>query len=232
MIREFDAFRNYDRKGSGRSFTRGWRGVQERLVAAERGEAYYHGDRRFGYGGYRDLGRWGAVASDLIQTYGLSSGDAVLQIGCDFGFLLTELQNQNPQLRLAGLDPSTYAVNQLGESVRHLISRWEGPQVPFADNTFDLVICAGYVYTLVLADAFTLIQEIMRVGRRDAYLVLASYETAQDLEAFREWTLLGETVLRKEQWEQLLSKADYTGDVKFTSAADLGLSLDDGSTDD
>jgi len=225
LVREFDAFRKYDRKGAGRKIPVGWRGVAERLVAMERGFDYYHGDRKFGFGGYVDSGLWKVVAQDLVESYGLSAGSTVLQIGCDYGFLLRELLNSVSDLRVAGVEPSRFALAQVDESLRHVTTHLPGTELPHADGTFDLVICAGLVYTFDLAGAKKLLAEIVRVGRKHKYVVLATYETARELEAFNEWTPLGQTILRREQWIELLSSVGYDGDVKFTSADTLGVEL-------
>ena len=41
-------------------------------IAKQYGEMYWDGPREYGYGGYRDDGRWHPVARDIIAQYGLS----------------------------------------------------------------------------------------------------------------------------------------------------------------
>ena len=43
-------------------------------IAKEYGEMYWDGPREYGYGGYRDDGRWHPVARDIIARYGLKAG--------------------------------------------------------------------------------------------------------------------------------------------------------------
>ena len=227
VIREFDAFRRYDRVGPGRVIKRGWRGVHERLVAMERGWDYYQGDRRFGYGGYSDQGRWKPVAEDIVGHYELSNESSVLMVGCDFGYLLRDIQEARPGIQVVGAEVSDFAISQAPDSLSGCLHKLQGPQLPFQDGSFDLVLCPGLVYTMALPEAFQLIMEIVRVGKAKRFIGLAYYSTAQDLESFKEWSLLGQLLFRKAQWYELLELGGYEGDVKFTSSEDLGLSLID-----
>ena len=52
-------------------------------VAKQYGQAYWDGERRYGYGGYAYIpGRWRPVAQALIDTYQLGPGSRVLDVGC------------------------------------------------------------------------------------------------------------------------------------------------------
>ena len=45
-------------------------------IAKQYGEMYWDGPREYGYGGYRDDGRWHPVARDIIAQYGLEARHA------------------------------------------------------------------------------------------------------------------------------------------------------------
>ena len=73
--------------------------------------AYWDGERRYGYGGYKYVpDRWKPVAEALIKRYGLKPGDRVLDLGCGKGYLLYEMQRLMPELILVGWDRSHYAI--------------------------------------------------------------------------------------------------------------------------
>ena len=42
---------------------------------------------------------------------------------------------------------------------------------------------------------------------------------------FRYWTLLGSTILDKQEWVKVLKHCKYQGDYKFNTAASLNLKL-------
>src|SRR5688572_28716901 len=79
-------------------------------LAREYGEAYFDGSRDTGYGGYRYDGRWLPIAEDVVEHFGLKSGDRVLDVGCAKGFLVKDLMTVCPGLEVFGLDVSAYAL--------------------------------------------------------------------------------------------------------------------------
>ena len=74
---------------------------------------YWDGARNTGYGGYKNDGRWKKIAKKLIDTYDLNSKGSILDIGCGKGYLLSELNKINPQLKISGVDISQYALLNL-----------------------------------------------------------------------------------------------------------------------
>ncbi len=82
-------------------------------IAKQYGEMYWDGPREYGYGGYRDDGRWHPVARDIIAQYGLKPGMRVLDVGCGKGFLVKALIAECPGLEAFGLDISLYALHAL-----------------------------------------------------------------------------------------------------------------------
>ena len=222
-MREFNALHAYDRNSTERVVAGASRCIKNRLVATERGRDYYDGDRANGFGGFRYDGRWRPVAKSLIADYDLSPEARVLHIGCDKGFLLQDLLVECSTLQVAGLDPSVYAIDAADASVRKCLV--EGPfrNLPFADKSFDLVICSGPIYTLDLAGAVGLLREVCRVTSRSAYVTLAAYEDQEDFFLFRDWSLLASTVLLREEWEQVLKFVDYRYDYSFMTSELLKL---------
>ena len=93
----------------------------------------------------------------------------------------------------------------------------------YEDNKFDFILALGVVYTLNLSDAIQCLKEIQRVSKGKSFVTLASYETTQDYWLFRQWTLLGTTILLKNDWIEVLNYVNYTGDYYFTNAKSLSL---------
>ena len=82
------------------------------------GYDYWDGDRKFGFGGYKYDSRWRSVAEKIATHYGLKPGDSVLDVGCGKGFLLYELTQAVPGLKVQGIDISEYAVENSKEEIR------------------------------------------------------------------------------------------------------------------
>src|SRR5271163_3962250 len=79
-------------------------------VAKQYAEMYWDGPREYGYGGYRDDGRWRPVARDIVAQYGLRAGMRILDVGCGKGFLIKQLLQECAGLEAFGLDISLYAL--------------------------------------------------------------------------------------------------------------------------
>lgn len=217
-MREFDALRALPaavpRVAAGRD-------IAARIVASRRGPEFFDGDRRFGYGGYVDDGRWGPVAKDMIADYGLSRSDTVLQLQCEKGFLLAQLRARG--ISAWGTETSPYALS-LARIVVGREAIFAPPvSLPFQNQAFNLVIAIGVVYALTLEGAVTCLREISRVARGKSFVTLGAYETSEDLERLRRWSLLGCTLLRREEWMEVMQHAGYDGDYKFVTAGTLGL---------
>jgi hypothetical protein len=213
--REFDALRAYP--SGGQRIVAG-RGIRQRIIASARGAEFFDGDRACGYGGLHDDGRWGPVAEFMIKAYALAEGARITQIQCEKGFLLREFDRRGMQV--AGFDSSFYAVQHSVIDIQ-----WRDPRsLPesWVQNQ-DLVIAIGAVYVHTLPDAIRVLREIQRVTRRHAFVTLAAYDSEDDLRLLRAWSLLGETILTRADWLEVMAEAGYTGDYKFVTAKTLGL---------
>lgn len=186
------------------------------IKAKEYGFDYWDGDRRFGYGGYKYLpGRWKPVAEALINDYNLTAGSSVLEIGCGKGYLLYEMILIQPELKIVGLDISTYALNHAKEEIQPFISLHNAKDpLPFQDNQFDLVISLGTFHNLKLFDLKTALGEMERVGKQK-YLMLESYRNEQELFNLECWALTAESLLEVSEWIWLYEEFGYTGDYEF-----------------
>ena len=177
---------------------------------------YWDGDRRYGYGGYKyQPGRFKPVAQALIDIYGLKDGDKVLDIGCGKGFLLYELQQLMPALKLYGLDRSLYALNNMpadlmAETSYGLVQ--DGILAP--PKHFDLVVSLGTLHNLTLSELWRTLPDIERVAKR-AYIMVESFRTVEEWFNLTAWCLTAETIMKPEDWEFLYKQTGYTGDYEF-----------------
>ena len=67
------------------------------------------------------------------------------------------------------------------------------------------------------------LDEIIRVSKNNSFITLASYNDTNDYFLFKDWTLLGTTILRKNEWVEVLKSVQYKGDYFFTNANTLKL---------
>jgi len=222
-LRQFNALQGYPEPEQPRFVGPGLRTIRHRIIATYRGKEFYDGDRNSGYGGYSYDGRWLPIARNMCREYGLGDRSAVLQIACEKGFLLHDFRQLHPNMKVCGADGSDYAISHAMASVKAFLQKAPFTSLPFQDKEFDFVIAIGVVYSLNLTDAIQSLKEIQRVGKGRSFVTLASYTTEEEFRLFRYWTLLGTTILRPEEWVEVLHHVGYTGDYTFTNARTLRL---------
>ncbi len=222
-MREVNTLKGYPEPKEPRYVSPNIRTIKNRIIASYRDKRYYDGDRNNGYGGFKYDGRWVPIAQNMYKEYGLQEDYAVLQVGCEKGFLLHDFHQLYPGMKVRGTDISDYAIEHAMEDVKLFIQKAPFTELPFEDNEFDLVIAIGVVYTLNLADAIKCLKEIQRVSKGKSFITLAAYRTEEEKSLFEWWTLLGTTILHEEEWSEVLRHVSYTGDYKFTTARSLNL---------
>lgn len=222
-MREFNVLKGYPEPKEPRYVSPNIRTIKNRIIASYRDTRYYDGDRNNGYGGFNYDGRWVSIAQNMYKEYGLQEDCAVLQVGCEKGFLLHDFHQLYPGMKVRGTDISDYAIEHAMEDAKLFIQKAPFTELPFEDNEFDLVIAIGVVYTLNLADAIKCLKEIQRVSKGKSFITLAAYRTEEEKRLFEWWTLLGTTILHEEEWSEVLRHVGYSGDYKFTTARSLNL---------
>ncbi|HYD48379.1 MAG TPA: class I SAM-dependent methyltransferase [Terriglobales bacterium] len=176
---------------------------------------YWDGDRRFGYGGYSYDGRWRKVADALREHYQLESGDRVLDVGCGKGFLLYDLTQSVPGLEVAGIDVSRYAVEHSKPEIRDRLQLGTAAQLPYEDDSFDLVLSINTLHNLRCYDLERALSEIERVGRGDKYICVESFRSELERVNLFYWQLTCESLYAPEEWDWWFARTGYSGDHSF-----------------
>jgi SAM-dependent methyltransferase len=188
----------------------------QREMAKRFGREYFDGDRGQGYGGYRYDGRWVPIAERLRDHYGLRAGQRVLDVGCAKGFLLHDLRQVVPGLRVSGLDVSAYALDQAMDDVRARLVRGSAERLPFRTAAFDLVISINTIHNLGRAGCIEALREIERVSRRHRYVQVDSWLNDEQRDKFERWQLTAATYSDPDGWRRLFREAGYEGDYYWT----------------
>ena len=223
-MREFNLLGDYTQPKETRYVGSDLRTINHRIIASYREKDFFDGHRNYGYGGFKYDGRWKKVADNICNEYQLNNESSFLQICCEKGFLLKDIKNKFPKMKIEGLETSKYALENSAEEVRGHIKYTENYlKLNYKDNQFDFLLALGIIYCQSISDSIKILKEIQRVGKGKSFITLASYEDANDYWLFKQWSLLGTTILRQEEWKKILQHAKYTGDYSFTNAKLLNL---------
>lgn len=185
-------------------------------ISKQYGEMYFDGPRDYGYGGYRYDGRWVPVAKDMVEHFGLKSGDRVLDIGCAKGFLVKDLMKVCPGLEVFGLDISEYALKHCEPEVVGRLHLGNANNLPFPDHSFDAVISLNTIHNFDQAGVIVAMKELQRVSKGKGFVQVDSYRTPEQKQLFLDWVLTAEFHDYPEGWIALFKEAGYTGDYAWT----------------
>lgn len=184
-------------------------------IARQFGYDYWDGERKYGYGGYHYDGRWKPMAEQMAAHYGLKPGDEVLDIGCGKAFLLYELTQVVPGLKVTGIDISAYALDHAKAEVRPHLLQASATSLPFADKQFDFVFSLNTLHNLYCFELDKALREMERVGKGAKYLVVESYRNETEKVNLLYWQLTCESFYTPEEWDWWYEKTGYTGDHAY-----------------
>lgn len=184
-----------------------------RAMARKFGEEFFDGDRKYGYGGFNYNPKyWSPVIPDFQLHFGPLTGRSVLDVGCAKGFMLYDLVRLVPDVHVAGIDVSDYAIQNSLPEVRPFLQVADARNLPFETSSFDVVISINTVHNLGLEDCKKALREISRVSRGHSFITVDAYSSEEERERMMAWNLTAKTILSVEDWVSLFEEVGYEGD--------------------
>ena len=213
MGREIDLLKRYPKSNRDLSKRLQSKSDESREIARRFDKEFFDGSRENGYGGFTYNPKyWTDVVQDLIFEYGLTKNSSVLDIGCAKGYFLHDLKLAIPGITLCGIDISEYAINNSIETVRQDVRIANAKELPFKDDSFDLVISINTVHNLDITECAKAIKEIERVSKGYAFITVDAYRTELERERMEAWNLTAKTIMSCDEWKIFFKEIGYTGD--------------------
>ncbi len=185
----------------------------DRAIARQFGEAFFDGDRLQGYGGFNYSPRfWQPVVPTFRDHYNLSAGSRLLDVGSAKGFMLHDFAEQLPGLNVQGVDISEYAIEHTIEDMRPVVQVANASSLPFANNSFDLVISINTIHNLERDECAQALREIERVSTGNSFVTVDAYRTDEEQERMSAWNLTAKTIMSVPDWVEFFAEVGYTGD--------------------
>jgi len=188
---------------------------EDRILSRKFGKEYFDGTRLQGCGGYSYDGRWQPIVKRFQDYYGLTNESSVLDVGCAKGFMLHDFREALPGMKVAGLDISDYVITNSMESVRPFICLGNCKELPFPDNSFDLVISIATVHNPALDEVKMALRELERVSSKHKFIKVGAYRTEEEKESLDNWNVVAKTFMYCEEWEALFKEVGYSGDYSW-----------------
>ena len=213
MGQEIDLLVNYP-KAKRNVEARGQEKTEEdRTIARKFGKEFFDGDRSHGYGGFGYNPRfWTPVVPTLKEYFALTSDSSLLDVGCAKGFMLHDIAEAIPGIDLKGIDISEYAITNVIEGMGDNVQVADARELPFEDNSFDVVISINTVHNLEKDDLAKALQEIERVSRGKSFVTVDAYNSEEEKERMYAWNLTAKTIMSVDEWVSFFSEVGYTGD--------------------
>ncbi|MFT6556993.1 MAG: SAM-dependent methyltransferase [Sneathiella sp.] len=213
MGQEIDLLANYPKTKRDLTQRGNEKTEADRAIARQFGKDFFDGDRRHGYGGFSYFPRfWQPVIPTFQSHFGLTNDSSLLDVGCAKGFMLHDLKELIPGITVAGVDVSEYAIENSMETVRDQVSVADARDLPFGDNSFDVVISINTVHNLEKSECGQALQEIERVSKGQSFITVDAYRTEEEYERMQAWNLTAKTILHVDEWKAFFKEIGYTGD--------------------
>ncbi len=188
----------------------GRRTEEHRKIARRFDKEFFDGSRDTGYGGYRDDGRWAAVALRMKEHYKLNSGSRVMDIGCAKGFLVKEFLGVG--LDAYGIDVSGYALANCPDKVGVRLYHRDATDIPL--RKYALIVSINTLHNLERQELVETLRTIQHVAKH-AYITVDAFSNDEEEKRMRDWNLTARTILHVDEWLVLFAQAGYTGDYDW-----------------
>ena len=185
----------------------------DRAIARQFGKDFFDGSRNHGYGGFNYFPKfWQPVIPTFRQHWSLTKDSSLLDVGCAKGFMLHDLKNLIPGIRVNGIDISEYAIKHAMPDIANDVQVASAEKLPFEDDSFDVAISINTVHNLEREECGKALQEIERVSRKGAFITVDAYRNEEEKERMYAWNLTAKTIMSVEEWVAFFKEVGYTGD--------------------
>lgn len=213
MGRELDLLQSYPRPNRDVNARVQGKTDQDREIARQFGRDFFDGDRKHGYGGFSYSPRfWQPVVPTFKEHFNLSPDSWVLDVGCAKGFMMHDIAELIPGIKVKGVDVSEYAISNAMENMIDHVQVADAMKLPFEDNTFDAVISINTIHNLDRAGCARALKEIERVSRGKSFITVDAYSNELERERMCAWNLTAKTIMSTGEWVTFFQEVGYTGD--------------------
>jgi ubiquinone/menaquinone biosynthesis C-methylase UbiE len=210
---EIDLMKNYPRTKRDIKQRGAEKTSADRALARKFEKDFFDGDRRNGYGGFSYNSRfWQPVVPDFQKQYNLTKDSKILDVGCAKGFMIHDFSEMIPGIEVQGIDISKYAIENCMPSIKDFVQVADARELPFDDNSFDLVISVTTVHNFDRKGCIKALQEIDRVSKKNAFITVDAYRNDLEKDAMHAWNLTAKTILHVDEWTHLFKDAGYSSD--------------------
>ncbi len=120
-----------------------------------------------------------------------------------------------PGVEVCGIDVSEYAIENAKEEVKPFLQVASADQLPFEDDSFDLVFSITTLHNLYCYQLDKALREMERVGLKNKYLCVESWRNEEEKANLLYWQFTCEMFCTPEELDWWFAQTGYTGDHSF-----------------
>lgn len=210
---EIDLLENYPKSKRDPHARAATKSESDRAIARRFDKDFFDGDRSHGYGGFSYNPRfWSPVVPAFVEFYNIKPGFKILDVGCAKGFMVFDFLRLCPGIEAQGVDISSYAIKNCLPEVSSCIQIADARDLPFSDDSFDLVISINTLHNLDGSDLKKAFEEVSRVSKKHSFVTVDAFSNDVEKEAMMAWNLTAKTIMSTESWVRYFKEVGYVGD--------------------
>jgi protein-L-isoaspartate(D-aspartate) O-methyltransferase len=120
-----------------------------------------------------------------------------------------------PGIEVYGIDISKYAIENSKIEVKNNLQVANATSLPFPDKHFDFVFSLNTLHNLHNYDLNKALREIERVGRKNKYICVESYQSETEKANLLYWLVSCESFCTPQEWQWWFDLTGYSGDHSF-----------------
>ena len=120
-----------------------------------------------------------------------------------------------PGAEVVGIDISQYAIENCKPEIKNKLYVGNATQLPWNDQTFDLVVSINTLHCLEAYDLDAALREMDRVGKQHKYLCVESYRNETEKANLLYWQVSCEAFNTPKEWDWWYQHTGYTGDHEY-----------------
>ena len=98
------------------------------------------------------------------------------------------------------------------DDIKSKVQVADARDLPFADNSFDVVIAINTIHNLDRDDCAQALREIERVSRKGSFITVDAYRNDDEKKRVLAWNLTAKTIMSVDEWVAFFEEVGYTGD--------------------
>ena len=120
--------------------------------------------------------------------------------------MVKDFKDALPDARVLGIDISKYSVDNSMPEIKEFMSVGNANNLEYEDNSFDLVISINTIHNLPLDECKYSLKEISRVSKKDSFIIVDSWNNAEEEMRMKSWNLTALTYMSATDWINFLMK--------------------------